>query len=288
MYDKDSFPVKALLDDRITILRAIQKRNIAPYYQPKINLETGFIKGFEALSRWRHPTHGLLLPRRFLSLFSELGLQNEFSIRTTGLVLQQIEDWIQEGLEPGEVSVNIPNMTLATLSGRNSVLRLIEKFPRARLKLTFEVSGDASFARSGGLIHDSITEFRNAGIRISLDDFGTGIASFRHLSELEFDELKIGKRFVHGLGQNNMTKVLIEGCLAIGKGLGMQVIAEGVETETQRMMLSEMGCTLCQGFYYSPAIPHKEASDALRRQHNLNAPFAKSHPAKPNEAESAA
>lgn len=288
VYDRNSFPVRASLDDRVTILRAMQKQNIAPYYQPKINLDTGFIEGFEALSRWRHPTRGLLLPGKFLPYINELGLQTEFLMRTTGLVLQQIEDWQSEGFDPGEVSVNLPEVTLATLSGRAAVMELIEKFPNARAKLTFEVTEDVFIARAGNLIQESIAAFRKAGIRISLDDFGTGFASFKHLRELEFDELKLDTGFVRGLGHDKAAEVLVEGFLGIGKGLGVKVIAEGVETETQRALLRQMGCTVCQGFYYSPAMPHAEARGALWRQHNLGVPFTKTQPNEETESDDAA
>lgn len=288
VYDRNSFPVRASLDDRVTILRAMQRQNIAPYYQPKINLDTGFIEGFEALSRWRHPTRGLLLPGKFLPYINELGLQTEFLMRTTSLVLQQIEDWQQEGFDPGEVSVNLPEVTLATLSGRAAVMELIEKFPNARAKLTFEVTEDVFIARSGNLIQESIAAFRKAGIRISLDDFGTGFASFKHLRELEFDELKLDTGFVRGLGHDKAAEVLVQGFLGIGKGLGVKVIAEGVETETQRQLLRQMGCTVCQGFYYSPAMPHAEARDALWRQHNLGVPFTKTRPNEETESDDAA
>lgn len=275
VYDRDSFPVRASLDDRITILRALQNQNITSYYQPKINLETGHIAGFEALARWQHPTRGLLMPDKFLPYINELGLQTEFLMRTTTLVLQQIEAWQAEGLDPGEVSINLPEVTLATLSGRASVLALIKKFPHACTKLTFEVTEDVFIARSGKLIQESIAAFRKAGVRISLDDFGTGFASFKHLRELEFDELKLDTGFVQGLGQDKAAEILVEGFLSIGKGLGVNVIAEGVETETQRALLQQMGCTICQGFYYSPAIPQTEARDALWRQRTLCLPFAK-------------
>ena len=288
VYDRNNFPIRASLDDRLTILRAMQKQNIAPYYQPKINLDTGPIEGFEALSRWRHPTRGLLLPGKFLPYINELGLQSEFLMRTTSLVLQQIENWQEEGLDPGEVSVNLPEVTLATLSGRASVMALIEKFPKARTKLTFEVTEDVFIARSGNLIQESIAAFRKAGIRVSLDDFGTGFASFKHLRELEFDELKLDTGFVRGLGHDKAAEVLIEGFLSIGKGLGVKVIAEGVETETQRALLQKMGCKTCQGFYYSPAMPHGEARDALWRQQNLGVPFSKTRPAEATEADNAA
>lgn len=288
VYDPKKFPLRASLDDRVTILRAIRKRNIAPFYQPKIDLETGFIVGFEALARWRHPSRGLLLPSKFLPFIDELGLQNEFLMRTTTSVLEQIEDWLAQGFNPGEVSVNMPEMTLATLSGRAAVLDLIQKYPNARKHLTFEVTEDVFIARSGNLIQECIAEFRKEGIRISLDDFGTGFASFKHLRELEFDELKLDTGFVRGLGHDKAAEVLVEGFLGIGRGLGVDVIAEGVETEKQRQLLLAMGCRICQGFYYSTALPPEDARVALHRQINLGVPFTRNSVAPENDTISAA
>lgn len=273
IYDKDSFPVRASLDERATILRAMQKRNITPFYQPKININTGRITGFEALSRWHHPQRGLLLPGRFLPFINELGLQGDFLIHTTTCVLDHIEELLDQGLNPGEVSVNLPEVTLATLRGRADLLELMAKYPRATKKLTFEVTEDVFIARSGNLIQESIAIFREHGVRISLDDFGTGFASFKHLRELEFDELKLDTGFVRGLGHDKAAEVLVRGFLNIGEGLGVDVIAEGVENQTQLDLLRQMGCQICQGFYYSPAMPYADAYAALRRQERLGVPF---------------
>ena len=122
-----------------------------------------------------------------------------------------------------------------------------------------EITEDVFIARAGDFIQDSISHFRSQGVRISLDDFGTGFASFQHLRELEFDELKIDTSFVAGLGKDSSAEVLVGGFLSIANGLGVDVIAEGVETDDQRSRLIRLGATLGQGWRFGRAVPLNEA-----------------------------
>jgi diguanylate cyclase (GGDEF)-like protein len=266
LFDRIAFPKRPSLDDRAMIKRAMLKHQIEPYFQPKVCLTTGEIRGFEALSRWRHPKRGLLLPAKFLPSINELGLQGEFLLHTTELVLKQVTEMLDEGLDPGQVSVNVPEVALATLSGRSEVLNLINRYPAARAQITFEVTEDVFIARSGNIIQESIAIFRRAGVRISLDDFGTGFASFKHLRELEFDELKLDTAFVRDVGKKHDADVLVQGFLNIGKGLGVTVIAEGIETQQQLAILRRMGCKLAQGFLFGKAQPIEESKLLLRAQ----------------------
>ena len=258
IFDKDAFPVRASLEDRNILIRAMQNSEIVPFYQPKVALESNRIVGFEALSRWRHPTRGLLSPADFLPQINDLGLQGEFMIHTADHVLRDLQTLTAEGLDPGQVSINVSEMTLATVSGHNDLLARIDHYPHLRRHLTFEITEDIFITRSSDIIKRSISNFRKAGVRISLDDFGTGFASFQHLKELEFDELKLDTGFVRDLGIDPVTHVLVEGLLRMGQGLGVQVIAEGVETPQQRDMLRDMGCRIVQGYYYGMAAPLDE------------------------------
>jgi diguanylate cyclase (GGDEF)-like protein len=253
IYDKNAFPIRATLDDRSMLLAAFESNEIRPFYQPKISLDTGKIVGFEALSRWCHPTRGELLPAVFLAPINELGLQGAFTLHTAECVLNDIDKLISEGLDPGEVSVNIAEVTLATISGCDDLMSLIDRYPNIRHHLTFEITEDIFIARSSEIIQRSIARFRRAGVRISLDDFGTGFASFQHLKELEFDELKLDTGFVRDLGTDPATNVLVSGLLTMAQGLGVQVVAEGVETTDQRDTLRQMGCKIVQGYYFGKA-----------------------------------
>ncbi|WP_341366574.1 EAL domain-containing protein [Yoonia sp. BS5-3] len=258
IFDKAAFPVRASLDDRKVLVDAMRNGEIVPFYQPKIALESKRIIGFEALSRWQHPERGILSPAAFLPQINELGLQGEFTLHTAERVLSDLDDLVRDGLDPGQVSINVSETTLATVSGHNDLLAQIDLYPHLRRHLTFEITEDIFIARSSDIIQRSIANFREAGVRISLDDFGTGFASFQHLKDLEFDELKLDTGFVRDLGVDPAAHVLVEGLLTIGEGLGVVVVAEGVETPQQEQMLTEMGCSIVQGYLYGMAAPISE------------------------------
>ena len=259
LYDPDAIPPRLSLMDRHKLLQAIESRQIKPYYQPKVVLDTGVICGFEALARWDHPTLGLRPPGTFLPQINELGLQGDFLIHMAAQILRDISALVIDGLDPGQVSINIPEVALATHSGHRDLDALLAAHPQARGHVTFEITEDVFIARSGEMIKNSIKHFRRAGVRISLDDFGTGFASFQHLRQLEFDELKIDTSFVQGLGVDPAAEVLIGGFLSIAAGLGVQVIAEGVETPDQLHRLRALGGKIAQGYLFGRAMPLEEA-----------------------------
>lgn len=266
IYDKAAFPVRPTLEDRQVLIDAMNSGEIKPYYQPKICLATDEIIGFEALSRWEHPVDGLRAPSAFLPQINELGLQGEFMIHTAEIVMRDIATLVAEGLDPGQVSINIAEVTLATHSARDELFSVIDRYPAIRPHLTFEITEDIFISRASDFIQDSIVRFRRAGVRISLDDFGTGFASLQHLKDLEFDELKLDTGFVRDLGVDPAAHVLIEGVVMISKGLNVELIAEGVETAQQREMLLNMGCRNAQGFFYGAALPLNESHLRLMAQ----------------------
>lgn len=259
IYDKNAFPVRATLEDRQMLINAMETGQIVPHYQPKVRLDTGEIIGFEALSRWHHPTRGILPPSQFLPMINELALQGAFMTHTAKHVMENLAQMVADGLDPGQVSINMSEVALATLVGRKELFAVIDQYPDLRPYLTFEITEDIFIARSSEIIRKSISMFRNAGVRISLDDFGTGYASLQHLKELEFDELKLDTGFVRDLGIDPAAKVLIKGLVTISEGLQVDLIAEGVENIAQRDMLHDMGCLYVQGYYYGKAMRFEDA-----------------------------
>ncbi|OUD10552.1 hypothetical protein BVC71_03410 [Marivivens niveibacter] len=258
LYTPEQFQKRLSLEDRIDIVSAMKNGEIRPYYQPKVNLKTRRCIGFEALARWEHPTNGLQFPKTFIPMVNELGLHGDFLIHMASCVLNDVEKLIAEGLDPGQVSINVPEVALATHSGRSDLDDLLARHPKAAKKITLEITEDVFITRSADMIRSSIAYFRGKGLRVSLDDFGTGFASFQHLRELEFDELKIDGSFVSDLGREDTTEVLIGGFLGIARGLGAIVIAEGVETEEQAKHLRELGYNYGQGFLFGRAMPIDE------------------------------
>lgn len=263
LFDPADFPPRPSLEDRNIIAVALRHGAIRPHYQPKVALDTGATIGFEALARWDHPERGLLLPADFLPQIRDLGLQGEFLTAMVQAVLADVATLRAEGLDPGQVSVNLPEAALATQSGRSEIDRMIAAAPEAARHLTFEITEDVFIARAGGQIQDSIAHFRGLGLRVSLDDFGTGFASFQHLRQLDFDELKIDRSLVADLDSDGAAQLLVRAFLDIGQGLGADVIAEGVETEGQRKHLLALGCRLGQGFHFGRAMPFADMRTRL-------------------------
>lgn len=264
LYDPKSFPPRPTLEDRNALYRAIHEGQIIPYYQPKVCAKSFEVLGFEALSRWNHPNLGLIPPVDFMPHIKEFGLHGELLMRMARQVLLDMSQTHAMGLYCGQVSINVPELTLATLSGRSELASLINQYPDLKHFLTLEITEDVFISRSGDMIQRSIKAFRDEGIRVSLDDFGTGFASFQHLRLLEFDELKLDKDFVAGLGSDPDAAVLVGGIMNIGKGLGIQVVAEGVETTEQLKRLVDLGCDIVQGHLFGPAVPAREALKLLQ------------------------
>ena len=262
-YERSKFSPRLTLHDRVRLETAIRQGEIRPHYQPKIELSSMRLSGFEALARWEHPERGLLLPGDFVKDLQELSLMPEFTLAMVRNTLRDIRLWARNGLDPGRISVNIPEVVLATQTGRDELDWLLAEFEDVRANLTFEITEDVFIARAGDFIQSSIAHFSSNGVRISLDDFGTGFASFQHLRQLRFDEMKIDTSFVAGLGSDPVATVIIEGFLSIARGLEVKVVAEGVETEAQLARLRELGCHHAQGFLFGPALPFEAAIEWL-------------------------
>jgi len=258
LFDAKNFKPRPTLEDRQRLIEAMESGSLRPYYQPKVDLISQRTVGFEALARWNHADKGLLPPSDFLPAIDDLGLHGDFLTHMTTHVLDDVERMLAEGLDPGQVSLNVPEMALATHSGRNDLDQLLARHPAARGHITLEITEDVFIARSADIIRESIAHFRRTGLRISLDDFGTGFASFQHLRELEFDELKVDVSFVADLGLEPQVEVLVSGFLAMADGLGVAVIAEGVETEDQHHHLTRLGCKTAQGYLFGKAMPASE------------------------------
>lgn len=267
LYSLDLLGSRLSALDKQALIEAVSDNRLRPYYQPKIDIKTGDIVGFEALARWHHPDGSVRNPDEFVEQISELGLRGDFMTSMAKQVVNDIQHMIDRGFNPGKMSFNVPEIALATVSGRRDLHKIITAAPQAAEHLTFEITEDVFIARAADSMQTSVAEFRDLGIRISLDDFGTGFASFHHLQKLEFDELKIDTSFVATLGQDHATDVLVRGFLDIATGLGVDVIAEGVETDEQRQTLMAMGCKTAQGYLFSPAVPIDQAIALLQGEH---------------------
>lgn len=263
LFDMVGFAPRLSLEDRQELVRAIAAHEFRPHYQPKVDMISGRVVGFEALARWYHPTEGCSSSAKFMEQIDELSLHGDFLMSFGREVLCDLRRWIGLGYAPGQVSINLAEANLATRPAARETIALFAEFDDVLEYVTLEITEDVFLARSNGAVVRTIEQLREMGVRISLDDFGTGYASLQHLRSMAVDEIKIDVSFVNDLGTREGTEVLIDGILDIAEGLGLQVVAEGVETEAQASDLIAMGCRRAQGFYWSKAVPEAEAPKLL-------------------------
>ena len=265
IYNPRSFRSALTQSDRRLLIEGLRDGAILPHYQPKVHLTTGQIVGLEALARWNHPRKGVLPPGSFLPDIEALGLQSQLMEAMASRVMDDLGRMIDAGIDPGLVSINIPELALATNPGRTRLMQILNAAPHLRGHVTLEITEDVFIARAAKMIRDSTVALRALGLRISLDDFGTGFASFNHLKQLQFDELKIDRSFIADVTTDPRNEVLLQSLIGIAAGLGVCVMAEGVETEAQRHALLQMGCLSAQGYLFSPAIPLEEVIELMLR-----------------------
>ena len=254
-------------DDLVT---ALQTRAFEAYYQPKIALADGELVGFEALARWNHPRLGVLVPDDFMPMLGEYGLLGDFNFTMLRKVLSDLDRMIKMDLDPISISLNVSELSLSTENGRQDIEWVLAEHPGLLHKLSFEMSENVLVSRAAEQVTQALGGFRDMGVRVSLDDFGTGFASFQHLRRFPFDEIKIDSSFVRSLGADAATEVIVDGFLSIAAGLGVHVVAEGVETREQARVLQQQGCYCAQGHFFGMAVPFDEMLNVIRDDLNLS------------------
>ncbi len=239
--------------------QALQRAEIVPYYEPQIDLATGEITGFEVLARWNHPAHGLVLPSRFIAVAEESGQIGELSYQ---LVRQAMIDAL--AWDPAiTLAVNISPFQLRDPDFAQRLLKLFVevRFPPQRLEVEITESALLSNLDTA---RAAIVSLKNQGVRLSLDDFGTGYSSLHHLRALPFDRIKIDRSFISSLLDSSDSVAIVTAVLGLGRNLGIEVTAEGIETVEIEERLRALDCPMGQGWLYSKPV---SSEDALRLLH---------------------
>lgn len=231
---------------------AIDQGQLLLHYQPKIDLRTGRTIGAEALVRWQHPTRGLIFPDTFIPLAERTGLINPLTTAVVLGALNQGTAFMDAGL-PLEMSVNLSarNLHEPGFSARLLALVTDSGFPLSRL--TLEVTETAIMAEPVRA-KTVLSELHEAGIHLSMDDFGVGQSSLSYLKELPITKMKIDKSFIMDFDQPKNVAV-VRSAIDLARNMGLQVTAEGIETEAAYLALREFGCQLGQGYYFSRPLP---------------------------------
>jgi diguanylate cyclase (GGDEF)-like protein/PAS domain S-box-containing protein len=254
---------------------AVDRRELVAVYQPKVALRSGRIAGFEALLRWRHPELGLVHPRDFIPAAEESGAivrAGEWILREA---CRQLRAWQQEfrADPPLVMGVNLSARQLNDPGLSAMVRRALEESGIAPHCLHLELTESALIAERE-TARSVLEEIRRMGVGFELDDFGTGYASLSYLNLLRFDALKIDRSFVGRLETDAECRAITRAVLALARDLGMEVVAEGVETGPQLEILREMDCRYGQGYYFSMPVEAGAARDLLRAQAAREAPSA--------------
>jgi diguanylate cyclase (GGDEF)-like protein len=247
-------------DDRLRTLQelrsALQGDELILHFQPKITLATGAVRGVEALVRWNHPRRGLLHPASFLTLVEEAGLMRDLTQIVLGKALDQAAIWHARG-QPLTVAVNLSASSLidASLPGRISTMIASRGLRESALML--EITEDFLMI-DRVRAHTILTLLRDSGIHIAIDDFGTGYSSLSYLRDLPIDELKLDRSFVLPMVDNARASTLVASTIGLAHGLGMRIVAEGVEVEGAHADLTRLGCDEAQGYFFSRPLPAAE------------------------------
>ena len=246
---------------------AVARNEFELYYQPQIDMTAGEVVGLEALLRWNHPTRGQLLPDAFISVAETTG-----SITTIGAwviceACRQIADWRETGLVPPLVAINLSGaqFKLAARLDRivvDNLARFMVAPDDLELELTESVLLETT-ERHG----EVLTALRRAGVRLAIDDFGTGYSSLDYLRAFQATRLKIDRRFIENVTSNPDNAAITRATIGLAQALGIEVVAEGVETSAQRDFLLEAGCRLAQGFLFGKPMPSAQASTLLPAHH---------------------
>ena len=229
--------------------QALKKEEFLIYYQTQVDANSGKVTGVEALIRWQHPILGLISPMKFISLAEETGLIVEMDRWVMKTAMKQVTKWYQEGLAPGVLAINLSMRELRS----NDFIEILQKSMAAiGFKpewLELEVTeGQVMINPEEAII--KLEQISHMGINIVIDDFGTGYSSLAYLKRLPVDKLKIDQSFVKGVPDDKEDVAIVKAIIALAKSLGLDLIAEGVETDAQKEFLVECGCENLQGFYY--------------------------------------
>ena len=242
---------------------ALERRQFELHYQPKVDVMTRRIQGVEALLRWNDPDSGLVSPAAFLPLLESTGIiidVGEWVIQKAALDLQQ---WLQAGLPPMRVAVNISPAQLRLPDFAPNILKVHAGWSTAEAGLDLEITEGALHEDSGGEVR-KLKLLRAAGIRIAIDDFGTGYSSLSRLSSLPIDTLKIDRSFIRQIPEDEAGKILVQTIISLARAFNLTTVAEGVETPEQLEYLGQVLCNQSQGYLHSKPVPSSELAALLQ------------------------
>ncbi len=236
---------------------AIERAELEIYYQPQVHLESRQVAGVEALLRWTHPSLGSVSPAEFIPIAEQTGAIRQIGRHVLEKACAQAKHWLDSGIEFGHLSLNVSGRQMAGSDLLTEVKTALAEtgFPPSRLVI--EITESVLTTPSDEAV-GLLRKIRALGIEVAIDDFGTGYSSLSYLSKLPVDVLKIDREFVRDITSDTRDAAIVQAVIGLGAALGLQVVAEGVETESQASFLLHQGCSMAQGYLYGRPVPQED------------------------------
>jgi diguanylate cyclase (GGDEF)-like protein/PAS domain S-box-containing protein len=244
--------------------RAIDEGQLQVYFQPQINLQSGKVSGMEALLRWKHPEVGNISPTEFIPVAEESGLINEIGLWVLDAGCAELSKWRKAGHDQIKLAVNVSSKQLAQADFEQQVFHVLTRHGVPGSALELEITENVLIQDMDQVVH-KLRQLHAEGICIAVDDFGIGYSSLGYLQSLPLSTLKIDRSFVSGIRATSSRNSIVTAIIAMAKELGLDIIAEGVETEIQHQQLKRLGCPNAQGFLFSRPMPKEQVGLFLKK-----------------------
>jgi EAL domain-containing protein (putative c-di-GMP-specific phosphodiesterase class I)/CheY-like chemotaxis protein len=253
---------------------ALQHNEFVVYYQPQIDTLSGQVIGVEALVRWRHPQRGLIFPDGFIGRMERLGLIDELGWFVANRAISEVGKFINGSGKALSISLNASIYSLCNLDFPDTLVSIAEHNGVSHENVTVEITETGLIEKLSSTL-DTLTRLRMKGVKVSVDDFGSGYATMKQFKNIPATELKIDKSFVLEMISSERDRIMVQKTIEMGHELGMHVIAEGVETPEQLYLLRSYGCDSVQGYLFTRPIPAMELMSWLK---TYRAQLVDSHP----------
>jgi diguanylate cyclase (GGDEF)-like protein/PAS domain S-box-containing protein len=248
---------------------AVERSEFSVFYQPIVDLDNGLVREFEALIRWRHPLHGLISPDTFIQVAEETGMIIPIGQWILEMACRQTSEWQKTTSTRLSTSVNLSAKQLVHPHLSSQIKKVLDETGLDPRQLKLEVTESTVMENSDRSL-SVLSELADLGVSLSTDDFGTGYSSLSYLHRFPFTRLKIDRSFINKMDEDEKSAAIVKTILLLGENLGIEVVAEGIETECQLEILRSLGCRLGQGYIFSQPVDAETAAALLSERFDLS------------------
>jgi EAL domain-containing protein (putative c-di-GMP-specific phosphodiesterase class I) len=243
----------------------MEREEFEVYYQPQVVTGSGRIIGVEALLRWHNPELGLVYPGTFIPVAEHTGLIHTIGGWVLRTACEQVQQWNQQGLGPLRLAVNLSPLQFADDNLESEIRKALELSGLDPHSLELEIT-ESAVMHNMEQATAAMRALKEQGVKLAIDDFGTGYSSLSNLQHFPLDRIKIDQSFTREIHNNEDVREITATIITMAKQLKLDIIAEGVETESQAMILGENGCNELQGYYFSHPLPAKDIAELLDQE----------------------